>query len=101
MGPWSSPFTAFDRGASFLPPANLFDLNDLDADGFKNEPGERPIDRFVGLRQVANPNGQGTVLIPDDANQPDGSIAWNISSVPTTRMVTAGPIRTVPRSRRS
>ena len=76
---WSSPFTAFDRGLYFSPPANLFDLNDLDADGFKNEPGERPIDRFVGLRQVANPNGQGTVLIPDDANQPDGSIAWNIS----------------------
>ena len=76
---WSSPFTASDRGLYFSPPANLFDLNDLDADGFKNEPGERPIDRFVGLRQVANPNGQGTVLIPDDANQPDGSIAWNIS----------------------
>ncbi len=76
---WSSPFTAFNRGLYFSPPANLFDLNDLDADGFKNEPGERPIDRFVGLRQVSSPNGQGTLLVPDDASQPDGSIAWNIS----------------------
>ena len=78
---WSapSPFTAVDRGLYFAPPANLIDLNDLDADGVKNEPGERPIDRFVGLRQISNPNGQGTIFIPDDPNQPDGSIAWNIS----------------------
>lgn len=72
---WSSSLTAFDRGLYLAPPANLLDFNDLDADGVKNEPGERPIDRFVGRRQVASPNGQGTVFIPDDINQPDGSIA--------------------------
>ena len=61
-----------------LPPPNLFDLNDLNANGRKNEPGERPIDRYIGLRQTFDANGD-LVTRPDDPQFSQGTSAWNIS----------------------
>lgn len=56
---------AYRGGTLWGPPPNLYNLNDLNANGIPLEPGERPQDEFVGP-------------CPD---WPDGTPRWNVSRV--------------------